>query len=528
MSVPLGGDIFNNPPIPSEFTGLGITPGILVTCHAVTNGPDRNIYWVYDDIRSSDTAIQTPVHRGVCFETRDSIATSQARALLTDTCSTCNRTLAQHMTVTQATTAFTCHAAAFPTTHVRVITPLPLGVASTTCTASILGITAPISAVGVGAGSIASRVITANTPSIQAGREDYKLLISMASNRDKWSSTKSIAHEFISKLETALRQSPISAVHWIYFLPLMVSEHDRNMQEWIEANITSPNLSWNAAKNIFISHYERADWMDSLRVKYQECVQGTNELVQKYTDRFSALMRHLSIGDADVLNIVHYMKGLRSVIYSRLIEHRSDMRNLPLAGSVAAAPNPSWDFVSFDYVSSKASSFENELAAAVRDQARVKHTPAAAAHDNTTRTTHGQQHKRKAFAGPKRGSTSPRKRVHVRSGVHCKWHPDSQSHSTKDCRNPGTTVSRSGSGSSSVSSHAGARKTEDLSQVQCYGCNKMGHYKPDCPNKDQWTKTTNTNTTNTKTTTNKQGYKGKQPKARAASVAFDSSASQQE
>ena len=262
--------------------------------------------------------------------------------------------------------------------------------------------------------------------------------------------------------------------------------------------------------------------MDSLRVKYQACVQGTNELVQKYTDRFSALMRHLSIGDADVLNIDHYMNGLRSVIYSKLIEHRSDMRNLPFAGAIAAAPNPSWDFVSFDYVSSKASSFENELAAAVRDQARVKHIPAAAAHDNTTRTT--PQHKRKAFAGPKRGSTSPRKRAHVRSDVHCKWHPDSHSHSTKDCRNPGTAVvSRSGSGSGSVSSHAGARKPDDLSQVLCYGCNKMGHYKPDSPNKAQWA-----NTTNTKTTTSKQGYKGKQPKARAASVAFDSSVSQQE
>ena len=526
MSVPLAGAIYNNPPIPSEFTGLGITPGILVTCHAVTSGPDRNIYWVYDDIKSSDTAIQTPVSRGVCFETRDSIAISQARALLTDTCSTCNRTLAQHMTATQATTAFTTHAAAFPSTHVRVITPLPLGVVSVPGTASALGIIAPIAGVGVAAGAVLSRAITANTPSTQANREDYKLLVSMASHRDKWSSTKSIAHEFISKLETALRQSPIPAVHWIYFLPLMVSEHDRNMQDWIEANITTPNLSWNAAKAVFISHYERADWMDSLRIKYQACTQGSHELVQKYTDRFSALMRHLSIVDSDKLNIDHYMNGLRPIIYSKLIEHRSDMRNLPLAAAIAAAPNPSWGFVSFDYVSSKASSFENELTAAARDQARVKHTPAAAAHDNNTRA--GSQNKRKAFAGPKRGNTSPRKRVHVKSDVHCKWHPDSQSHSTKDCRNPGTTAAVSRSGSTSVSSHAGARNTDDLSQVQCYGCNKMGHYKPDCPNKDQWAKTTNTKTTNTKTTTSKQGYKGKQPKARAASVSFASSVSQQE
>ena len=94
MSVPLAGDLYNvnNPPLPSEFSGLGITPGILVTCYAVTNGPDRNLYWVYDDIKSSASAIQAPVRRGACFETRDSIGVSQQRSLLTDACSTCTST----------------------------------------------------------------------------------------------------------------------------------------------------------------------------------------------------------------------------------------------------------------------------------------------------------------------------------------------------------------------------------------------------------------------------------------------------
>jgi hypothetical protein len=42
----------------------------------------------------------------------------------------------------------------------------------------------------------------------------------------------------------------------------------------------------------------------------------------------------------------------------------------------------------------------------------------------------------------------------------------------------------------------------------------MGHYKPDCPNKDQWNKA--------KTDKPKQGFK---PKARAASVTWDKTAS---
>ena len=354
--------------------------------------------------------------------------------------------------------------------------------------------------------------ITANTPSTQANREDYKLLISMSAHRDKWSSTKSIAHEFISKLETALRQSPISAVHWIYFLPLMVSEHDRNMQDWIEATITTPNLSWNAAKAVFISHYERADWMDSLRIKYEACTQGPHELVQKYTDRFSALMRHLNITDTDQLNIGRYMAGLHRHIHTKLIEHRSDMRNLPLAAGVnVAAPNQFWDFTSFDYVSSKASSFETELNANAnaRDQLRGKpHAAAVPQHDNHA---HGARHnKRKAFDGPKRGPASPHKKLHGQSGLHCKWHPDAKSHSTKDCRNPGTAVVRT-----TVSTTASpVVSKDDLSKIQCYGCGKMGHYKPDCPNKEQW---------KGKTDKPKIGFKGKDHKARAASVSWGKS-----
>lgn len=515
MSVaPAPGDIFNvnNPPFPIDFDGMGLSRGILATCYAVTSGPNRNLYWVYDDMKSTDVAIQANVPRGTCFETRDSIAVSQSRTVLTDTCATCRRPLGTHMTATQATAAFATHATGFPTTHVRVIAPVAVGAVYPPGIASALGIHAPIPAAGVAATPAAALAITANTPSSQANREDYKLLISMATHRDKWSSTRSIAHEFISKIETALRQSPIAAIHWIYFIPMMVSEHDRNMQDWIESTITTPNLSWNAAKAVFISHYERADWMDSVRTKYQQCGQGPHELVQKYTDRFSALMRHLSIGDADVLNISQYVRGLRASIQAKLNEHRSDMRNLPLAGSNAAAPNPSWDYDSFDYVSTKASSFENELNAnaTVRDQGREhrKHQAAAAAHDEHAHVGHGQ-HKRKAFAGAKRGPTSPRKKqhIHIQSGLRCKWHPDVKSHSTKDCRNPGTAVVRP------TTPTAAATATKDLSKVECYGCGKMGHYRPDCPYKEQSNKT--------KMDKPKQGFK---TKARAASVKWDKSA----
>ena len=101
--IPAPGDIYNNPPFPAEFNGMGVANGILMTCYAVTAGPNRNLYWIYDDMKSSDAGIQTIVSRGACFETRDSIAVSQRRTALIDTCATCQRTIGAHMTATQAT-----------------------------------------------------------------------------------------------------------------------------------------------------------------------------------------------------------------------------------------------------------------------------------------------------------------------------------------------------------------------------------------------------------------------------------------
>ena len=121
-AIPMPGALYSSPPIPADFGGLGIPSGILATCH-VTTGPDRNLYWVYDDMKSSDTAIQAPVPRGTCFETRDSIAVSQHINDLSQLCSTCNRRLQTHMTAAQASAAFAAHAVGFPATHVQVIVP---------------------------------------------------------------------------------------------------------------------------------------------------------------------------------------------------------------------------------------------------------------------------------------------------------------------------------------------------------------------------------------------------------------------
>ena len=131
------------------------------------------------------------------------------------------------MTSTQAAAAFAAHAVTFPATHVNIIAPLPAGVAIVAGTFSELGIVALIPTAASAAASAAvgapGVAVSVNSVSTRPDRGNYRTLVSMSSCRAKWAS-KTIAHEFMSKLETALRQSPILPTHWIYLIPMMIPE----------------------------------------------------------------------------------------------------------------------------------------------------------------------------------------------------------------------------------------------------------------------------------------------------------------
>ena len=115
LAPPVAGALYAAPPIPTDFTAhppaAAVSALILSSCYAVTTGPDRHLYWVYNGMVSSATAITTPVTPSCCFETQDSMAVSQNKTRPRQRCALCNQSVARHMTAAQATTAFTTHAA---------------------------------------------------------------------------------------------------------------------------------------------------------------------------------------------------------------------------------------------------------------------------------------------------------------------------------------------------------------------------------------------------------------------------------
>ena len=136
MAAPAAGALYTAPPIPPDFfaypPAAAVPAPILSSCYAVTAGPDRNLYWVYNGMVSSVTAITTPITPSCCFETQDSMAISQNKTYPRQRCGRCHQSVARHMTAAQATTAFSAHANAFPATHVTLNTPIPVGVLAPT------------------------------------------------------------------------------------------------------------------------------------------------------------------------------------------------------------------------------------------------------------------------------------------------------------------------------------------------------------------------------------------------------------
>lgn len=516
-AAPAAGEPYASPPVPAAFAGLPITPAIADTAYAVTTSVDRNIHWVYRDMISSPTAITAPVDRGTCFETQSSIMARNVVAINVGVpCPRCNVLIRNHMTQAHAVSAYNAHAAAFPMTHVNIQTAPAAALVLPPGAAARLGITAPIAVAGA-APAVAAPVISTNTPSRLPPTDVHKLLHQIARDRSKYKqrgSGASVAREFLDSLEITLRQSPVSPVHWIYLLPMLVPDTNTTMQRWIETNVSTPNVSWNAARLAFLSHYETADWVDVQRIKFGTCVQDSKETVQQYTDRYEAFMRQLSISDHDATNILKYMEGLHTDVKIKLFDYRSNMRNMsyPAAGIVA---NPAWDYDSFQLISSKAISFEAELSLH-RDSSRLITKPSPRQHDTSSSSPHDRPspHKRKGNGG-KSGSDASRKRA--KGELYCKNHPNSSSHATKDCQlgaaNKGASVSFNPH--ISVSPHTtrvipptASNKESPSDILTCYLCGKPGHIKPNCPDKDK---------------ADQRGGKAKHVKARKASVYWDKS-----
>ena len=541
LAPPLAGAFYAAPPVPGDFAAYppaaAIAAPILSSCFAVTTGPDRHLYWVYNGMVSSATAITTPVLPSCCFETQDSMAVSQGKTQPRQRCALCNQSVARHMTATQAIAAFAAHIVAFPATHATLNTPIPVGTVAPAGYASVNGITAPIVAPFVPAPVAAPVPVPApipalvpapvpapapapacapaalpdprNTPSAINVHDipSYQMLTNMVkvNTTSVWSADIE-AYQFVTGLELILRGSPVRHEYWTALILLMIPGSFSLERDWVYTNIVSQQLSWNQARAAFTRHYQRSDYMDGRRELYARCAQAKDEPTQEYSRRFQTLATQLGYPDNDSQCVHHYLKGLPPWLHKKMLSHKFNMRTL------AAVPIHDWDFSFLSVTISLAIMFAAEPQVIQRKldvtplplhlQISVLANPNPPAGTSSSSSDpsnkNGKNNKRKADPQVKREETENKKK----EKKECKFHPSSTTHTTAECRTKGkprselnpeappapvkgkaSTAPRQTSTTSSpprTRQRTSTNQQQDLSKIQCFNCRKYGHYSYTC------------------------------------------------
>ena len=255
----------------------------------------------------------------------------------------------------------------------------------------------------------------------------------------KWSN-QMICEVFLRKLEAQLKAYTIPQVDWFRILVLLFS-NDINAQDWVRANIAEadPLPSWQEAKIILTSHFETADYYELLKQQYLSCHQTTGETAQMYGDRFRYLCDQLGYSDNNEVVINHFLSRLQPKLYAEFLEFKADMQ----------MQHDNWLVISL----------HDAVKICIKLDVKSRTIQQAMSSSSSSSSSTGSG-----------GISSSAWTQSKRARLFCRWHPNSNSHTTAECRyrngNPGRLGTTSGAGPFSPSRSAAVhRLTQELSHT---------------------------------------------------------------
>jgi hypothetical protein len=216
----------------------------------------------------------------------------------------------------------------------------------------------------------------------------------------KWKTDFKQVKPFLQRFEQILIADNVHESNW----PRLLLHSVENVSEanWIKTNIVDAFpvslSSWTQVKEVFTKHFGLHSYQTKLISDYEKCSQFKGETVQKYADRFTQLCDELSYQDDDALVIQHYIVGLLYPIQADLKKH---LHLAKLANSNAA--------VTLDSLKSV---IELTLDLTLFDSSNQSNAGTSGTKDRNDNKDDNSGNKKKA----------------------CKFHPDSTSHITAECR----------------------------------------------------------------------------------------------
>ena len=288
------------------------------------------------------------------------------------------------------------------------------------------------------------------------------------------------AKPFLDKVEHLLLADDVDRKAWPRLLLKAVPNvHDSS---WVKLNIVEANVDWSTARHLFTAQFEVLTWTEQSQQLYEQCRQGAREPVQEYSHRFMTCVTELQHEDDDQHVILHFQLGLipsiQAKIRDRVHLYRDLQKQLSGFSNGSLTSSAPYTIQSLKQMTDLAINIERS--AQVSSSMLASGAPSLSASPSTSA---GSASTPSSF-GPKKS---------------CIHHPNSNSHSTADCRLSDSRDSRvNGKGSPSATGHlpsglsptsgsaAAAIPAVVLSKqgnpVKCYVCGG-NHYANDnaCP-----------------------------------------------
>lgn len=311
----------------------------------------------------------------------------------------------------------------------------------------------------------------------------FTTLLKIAKELPKWN-RKSVSYDFLRLIKTKLSNSEWPQQQWIRFLPLVFSDADSDKSEWVSKNIVQKATTWNQACYLFNEHFQERDHRVQWEEQYDRLKQLDKETVQSFSDRFKRVCTQLGIADDNDRAIEHFQRRLLPSFAGEFYNHINQLKATTKIFGGDAAISLKKQLSSLDGVIRLAIQLDVTRRTTQAQSASV-HSNSHNGTDRSTSSSHGQpssntrtgfgNNKKRSFADirKKNGSTGSFTGNKKSGDQHCRYHPNSNDHSTENCRF-GEFLKKQGQSSNGAST----TKTES-SVPTCFKCNEKGHLAND-------------------------------------------------
>ena len=269
----------------------------------------------------------------------------------------------------------------------------------------------------------------------------------------KWDPKKPTMNprEYIRRIELIFRSENYDPAMWHVGLELAM---EGSAVKWAQRTLSTQGMNWSNAKDLFCQYFGRKDQALEDLNSWTSCVQGANETLLEYNERFLDAATQCKAQLDAKMTMLFYERGL----HSRLQQ---------LYASTTAKNRPKDVLEAIDIANYLDTSSRQRKAAATIPPAMSDVPPPQK--EKTVSKDKGRLklERKNGIAYPKNGCWN---HPYLRQG-------DRNFHAGKDCKDDGKRSE--GPGTSQEGSKQEALKKQK--EIKCYGCGESGHKRPLCP-----------------------------------------------